>query len=573
MIQNEGLDAAMREQRSKALDYRRKDRIKACRVAVQIVILAFLAGLIVKALFTWNGYDEPDRSRWNSRNGFVAVSYFGVDHSGTSELIAKEKLEEQLKALYERGYVTISQDDVLAYYNEGKPLPEKALFLAFEDGRNDSALFAEPLLKKYNFKATLLTYANKFGSREGKFLQPKELLKMTRSGYWELGSNGYRLSYINIVDEHGQFLGERAPGEFPEQKTARYYTHYLMDFIRDADGVPIEHRDEMEARIGSDYEKIKNIYTQALGYVPRTYMIMHANTLYNGMNPLVQAANDKGIRELFQLHFNREGNAMNTAKDSPLNLTRLQPAPYWETNHLLMELRRASGRDLAFVTGDKTQAEQWKLIAGAAEFAGDRIALTSPPSDAGMLALPGSEAWDNVDLRLRLGGHYSGEQSVFLRYSGDGAAYVRLLLREGEFAVEQKAPGEEPEKLLSVPFEAAADGRNRARLRVQLLDGKLSVALDGSEVLSGQPIDERIASGALTLAAKASPEDARWNEYDEQDTIYDGVFEAIEVREAVAGEEAQGKQLYSNRLNVLQLLGQTVARAYRRAVDWAIETF
>lgn len=563
----------MREQRSKALDYRRKDRIKAYKVAVQIVIVAVLAGLIVKALFTLNGYDEPDRSQWNSRNGFVAVSYFGVGRNGTSELIAKDKLEEQLKALYEQGYMTISQDDVLAYYNEGKPLPEKALFLSFEDGRNDSALFAEPMLEKYNFKATLLTYANKFGSKEGKFLQPKELLKMTRSGYWELGSNGYRLSYINIVDENGKFLGERLPGEFPEQKTARYYTHYLMDFIRDANGVPVEHRSEMEARIGSDYEQMKEIYTKSLGYVPRTYMIMHANTLYNGMNPLVQAANDKGIRELFQLHFNREGNAMNSEKDNPLNLTRVQPAPYWETNHLLMELRRASGHDLAFVTGDETQAGQWKLGAGAAEFADDRIALTSPPGAAGMLTLPGSETWDNVDLSLRLGGHYSGEQSVFLRYGGDGASYVRLLLREGEFAVEQKAPGEEPDKLLSIPFEAAADGRNRAELRAKLLDGKLSVSLDGNEVLSGQPIDERIGSGALTLAAKANPRDARWNEYDEQDTIYDGVFEAVEVREAVAGEEAEGKQLYSNRLNGLQLLAQTIGRAYHRAVDWAIETF
>ncbi|WP_240647717.1 polysaccharide deacetylase family protein [Paenibacillus nanensis] len=556
------------------MNVRRKDRRKIVKTVLQTVILAILAVLLTSALLAIHDYEEPDRSEWTNRDGFVAVSYFGVGRKGTSELIASSKLKEQLRALYHRGYVTISQEDVLAFYNEGKPLPEKALFLTFEDGRNDSALFVEPMLEAYNFKATMMTYANKMGSKEGKFLQPKDLLKMTRKGFWELGSNGYRLTYINIVDEKGDYLGVRNHNEFPEQRTAQYYTHYLMDFIRDANGVPVEDRSGMEARISGDYELMESIYTKAFGYVPRTYMIMHANTLYNGMNPLVEAANDKKIREMFQLHFNREGDALNTAESSPFDLSRVQPAAYWETNHLLMQLRHDTGEQLPFETGDKERAAKWELARGAAEFEEDRIALTSPPGGSGLLTLRGSDHWDNLEIELEPNGHFSGEQSVYLRYDENGASYVRMVLRKGEFIVEQKAPGDEPERLASLPFEAAADGRNRAELHAVLDKGKLSVMLDDKAVMEEFAIDERIGPGAIALGAEADWREVRWNEYDQRDTIYDAVFRRIEVREAAASErDGEGKQLFSNRLTGLQKAGRTIAQAYHGAVDWAIETF
>src|SRR5690606_37928133 len=132
--------------------------------------------------------------------GFIAVSYSGVARTGTDDLIAKKQLKEQLRVLREHGYVTISQQDILDYYTKGTSLPQKALFLSFEDGRNDSALFAQPYLEGNNFKATMLTYANKMGASEAKVLQPKQLLKMSKKGFWEIGSNGYRLTYINILD-------------------------------------------------------------------------------------------------------------------------------------------------------------------------------------------------------------------------------------------------------------------------------------------------------------------------------------------------------------------------------------
>lgn len=554
------------------LNYRRKDRKKAIRSVLQFVLLLLIAAWIVQALFDLETYREPDKSQWTNRDGFAAVSYFGVGRRGNTELIPKRKLDEQLEALHDRGYETITQEDILAFYEEGKPLPERALYLSFEDGRNDSALFTQPMLEDYNFKATALTYANKAGSKEGKFLQPKELLKMEKSGFWELGSNGYRLTFINIVDRNGDYIPELDRNVFLDLWEAQYYTHYLMDFIRDADGVPLEDREAMQERILGDYRLMESVYKDKFGYVPATYMIMHANTLYNGMNALVESVNDAEIRRLFQLHFNREGQAYNTPENDRFDLTRVQPASYWETNHLLMQLRHDTGETLPFKVGDEAAASAWEIKDGAAEFWRDRIALTSPPGGNGLMVLKGSEAWNDIDVSLSVKGHYSGYQSIYLRHASDSDYGLRVLVREGELVIDQKAPGAEKERLLLVKLDDRL--RDKAKkLRILLQGGELSVFLNGNALLEREPVHKDILGGALALSAMADPKEVRWNEYDVRDTIYDAVFQEIRIRDAVglADSELSQEMLFSNILSPLRRVGAMVEETFHAIVDWAIE--
>ena len=91
-------------------------------------------------------YDEPDKSQWANQNGFIALSYFGVDRNGTPKRISKKELDKQLNALYGQGYETISQQDVIDFYTKGKPLPEKALF---EEGKEQSRGVHELEMVKY----------------------------------------------------------------------------------------------------------------------------------------------------------------------------------------------------------------------------------------------------------------------------------------------------------------------------------------------------------------------------------------------------------------------------------------
>lgn len=61
--------------------------------------------------------------------------------------------ERQMRALRNQGYTPILPDDIADHRKAGKKLPPKPVVITFDDGYRDSLLSAEPILKKYGFRA------------------------------------------------------------------------------------------------------------------------------------------------------------------------------------------------------------------------------------------------------------------------------------------------------------------------------------------------------------------------------------------------------------------------------------
>ena len=97
------------------------------------------------------------------------------------------------------------------YYEKGMPLPKRSLFLLFEDGRRDTAIYAQDILEELNYKGNILTYADRLDKDDPKFLMPKDLRELKESSYWDFGSQGYRLQFINVFDRYGNYIGEIDP--------------------------------------------------------------------------------------------------------------------------------------------------------------------------------------------------------------------------------------------------------------------------------------------------------------------------------------------------------------------------
>ncbi|KOS63874.1 polysaccharide deacetylase family protein [Lysinibacillus sp. FJAT-14222] len=417
----------------------KKNRRKIIRSIVQSIIVVFLAILLIRVVFLTEKRVEETVPLEN-KDGFIALSYFGVSRGESPKYVSKENLKKQLALLESQGYQTITQQDILDFYQKNKPLPEKALYLSFEDGRTDSSIFAQNIMEDLNYKATMFTYANKMDTRDNKFLKPKDLLLMEKSGYWELGSNGYRLTYINIYNDKGQSLGVIDENNVPNKTTIEYYNHYLMDFIRNQYMIPSETRQEMEKRIQKDYQLMHDIYEEKLEEVPKTYAIMHANSLYNNMDPLVESANDKQIKDIFSMHFNLELGAYNDADTDLYNLSRLQVSPYWSTNHVMMKIRQASKQNVEFEVGDHQQAKEWSIINGAAEFENNEITLTSAPSSEGRIIL--KEALPKqYNINFAFKGNVVGQQSIYLNYDEKNNSYIRVALIDNKIVVSEKLPG------------------------------------------------------------------------------------------------------------------------------------
>ena len=605
----------------------KKDRRKVFRTIFQILILSSIISAVIRVVFNINIYKPEDESKKIYDNGFIAISYFGVDRTQKSTLIDDDMLKEHLKALKESGYTTIDQQDILDCYNLGKKLPEKAMFLSFEDGRVDSALFSEPILEALNYRASMFTYAGKFAERDFKFLQPDDLLELQKSTYWELGTNGYRFNYINVFDRYGHFLDVLNQDQF--NIAAKYidddYNHYLMDFIKDKDGVTIETKDEMDKRITWDYDQMKEIYFNKIGYVPKAYMIMHANGLIGGeTNSLVQSVNDREIRKLFELHFNREGESFNSKGSDLFNLTRLQAQPYWYSNHLLMRVGDDTKNVMNFVVGDEKSAAKWTVLSGVAEFKKGKIILTSKPASEGIMKLNGSELYSDYKLSTSIEGNVIGRQSIYLRYNEEEDSYVNVSVTDNVLYVNEKTANNDEKNLIKcdlrellkkdiqsvdqvvlesklakneieavkarkskqetsisqnkneesrtvnngreeyVPKIGVGQLGNR-KLEIVISDDKLNISVDGVDAAGMITLNGDNTKGSVCLKSMRSEKNIR-------DDVYDGVFNDLYI-ETIAKTDEKVEPLFDNRLTGFQKVFDEVKDKFAKVIDWFIENF
>jgi len=612
---------------------KKKDRKKVIRSIIQGAVIIIFVYITAISFFSSDEYIPfKDSERSQTEDGFIAISYFGVDRAGNGTLISKKKLDEHLQALKASGYVTITQDDIKNYYLNNKPLPPGSLFLMFEDGRKDTAVFAQKVLEKHNYKASILTYAQNLQTKSTKFLSSKELRFLLNNSFWELGSNGYRLSYINVFDRHGNFLNQLDSNEY--ERLSPYldknYNHYLMDYIRDENGIPMEDFDEMQERISYDYKMMQDIYEESIGKMPGLYALMHSNTGRFGTNKRVSEVNKKWICQLFDMNFNREGNCRNLPDSSIYDLTRIQPQAYWSANHLLMRIWNDTNKDMAFVSGDVSKKKDWDTLLGESEFADDMIILTSLPKGRGLMFLKNSEGYKDIALSVTLNGNKAGSQVIYLRSDKDLDQYISVQIINNVLHIFEKEYGGEKEKLFSLDLDVHDEvvyrsmEENKLESEIQYLKTKIKYAAnpkEANELLSAlddkkrelkgiEEGDEKYipktdiseqASRLLGIRLKGDSlsvyidnkkvfEDMEVSVLDPgyvglessfsgygysqkslSDDIYDGIFKELIITEASSQKGEPEQILYSNKLTSFEKMKYDIDVIWGKVIDWFIK--
>jgi hypothetical protein len=609
----------------------RKDRNKMIRVVIQIIVILAVAAVCLAALVTIKTYEPATQrtAKFSGDKGFVALSYFGVGRTGNQTLFAVEHLREHLQALKNLGYVTITQQDVLDYYQSGKQLPEKSLFLIFEDGRRDTAIFSQNILEDLNYKATMLTYGENLDKKDPKFLTVEELKELEKTSFWEMGTNGYRLTFINIYDRHDNYLGELGPLE--HSKVAPYlgrkYNHYLMDYIRDEYFIPKESYTKMKDRVSYDYTAMRDVYTKAIGYVPGMYILMHSNTGSFGNNDRVSGVNQYWIKELFKMNINREGFCFNQRNSSIYDLTRMQPQAYWSTNHLLMRIKYDINQDLEFVKGDLNKQNFWEPLKGAAEIQAETIILTCLPKDKGLLRLKNSNDFEDMKLSVRLKGNKLGLQKIYLRADQTLNRFLSVAIFNNVLYVTEKVGGAEKELFrlnldrhdgidrLSIPedkkaaevreletFAQYADSVEKAKiyterlkdkklehapsiaegaaeyvpelsvhakgdrmLSLSLKGDKISIVIDGKDAAKDLQVSDRLAGAVYLETAWGS---YGWSQRNLADDVYDGVFEKLIITENTGAN--QEKILFDGTLQGFDSAVFAMKQLWETIINWFI---
>ncbi len=144
---------------------------------------------------------------------FMVLSYHDVrddparDRVADAMTISTAELISQFSWLREHGYHPVSIDDLLMARDGGKPLPDKALLLTFDDGYLSTYTRVFPLLKLFNYPAVVAPLAKWIDSDEetiqygdktaprSQFMTWAQLREMARSGLVEIASHSYDLHH------------------------------------------------------------------------------------------------------------------------------------------------------------------------------------------------------------------------------------------------------------------------------------------------------------------------------------------------------------------------------------------
>lgn len=131
-------------------------------------------------------------------------------------VISPDLLEQDLQYLSQNGYTPVHMAQVIAYVQEGTPLPEKPVILSFDDGYYNNYLYAYPLAQKYRMKliiAPIGYYTDLYSETEDNHANYShitwdQIREMSESGLVEFQNHTYNLHEYGARKGAGKQKGE-----------------------------------------------------------------------------------------------------------------------------------------------------------------------------------------------------------------------------------------------------------------------------------------------------------------------------------------------------------------------------
>lgn len=87
------------------------------------------------------------------------LMYHSMDYENGLYSVTPEKFESDMQSLRDAGYTTVSFQEVMAFVNEGQPLPEKPVIVTFDDGYPNNADTLLPLAERLGVKVEVFLVA------------------------------------------------------------------------------------------------------------------------------------------------------------------------------------------------------------------------------------------------------------------------------------------------------------------------------------------------------------------------------------------------------------------------------
>jgi len=160
--------------------------------------------MLMASTFAFCGTDPPPPRDGEGPGAIVPIlvyhsvrPYIATDSRNIRRYIATpETLENELSYLWEKGYVSISFDDLANHLTYGTPLPARPVIISFDDVWESQYHYALPLLAKYSFRATFFVWISVVGLKN--HMTWDQVKALSEAGMW-IGCHTITHPYLTRV--------------------------------------------------------------------------------------------------------------------------------------------------------------------------------------------------------------------------------------------------------------------------------------------------------------------------------------------------------------------------------------
>ena len=154
---------------------------------------------------------------WRPTDSKVAKDY----------IVPVENFREQLKLLADNGYKTILPDELFAYLNSGRPVPEKSVMLTFDDTDLSQYTVALPEMNKYGFKGVFFLMTVTIG-RPG-YMNSEQIKELSNQGH-VIGSHTWDHQNVKKLKEEDWVTQIEKPTKKIESITSKPVRYFAYPF-------------------------------------------------------------------------------------------------------------------------------------------------------------------------------------------------------------------------------------------------------------------------------------------------------------------------------------------------------
>jgi len=329
--------------------------------------------------------------------------YHGIVEREDGSNILVDDFRNQMFALKNAGYQTVTLNDFYQFAQGKKELPDKSFLLTFDDGRKDSYYPADPILSALDYNAVMFVITRYINAKnENFYLHKAELQKMLDSKHWELEAHtkeGHDMVTISADDQKGH-----------------YYTNKLWN-----NDSGLESDRAYDDRVFNDIVEARNDLENNFGIKPLAFAFPFGDFGLSSVN--YPQSKDKILditHYTYPISFYQitlgNGYLYNYFGENDYLFKRINVDPEWSANDLMAILKAGQPKELPF-EDDFTNYKGWFASSGSYEMHDNSLLLRpSLDSTSANLFLDGSKLWKNYTFHTVVDWNKGSKLSLFSHY-------------------------------------------------------------------------------------------------------------------------------------------------------------